>query len=68
MPTEALLFMISEELRDNWMKEFMASLYYYHRRPSIALMLRLSFVITMILNNDAFHLGLESWRKQYNAM
>ena len=21
----------------------------------------------MILNNDAFHLGLESWRKQYNA-
>lgn len=27
MPIEALLFMISEELRDNWMKEFMASLF-----------------------------------------
>lgn len=36
MPVEALLFMTSEELRDNRMKEFMASLYYY---DSIALML-----------------------------
>lgn len=39
MPIEALLCMTSEELTDYWMKEFMASLYYYNRRPSIALML-----------------------------
>ena len=39
MPIEALLFMISEEPRDCWVKEFMASLYYYNRRPSEALML-----------------------------
>lgn len=39
MPVEALIFVISEEPRDYWMKEFMASLYFYNRRPNIALML-----------------------------
>lgn len=39
VPAEALLLLVSEEARDYQMKESMTSLCYYHRRPSIALML-----------------------------